>query len=356
VCWRYADAPTDDFTSRPWREHSYEQFVRANAAQPFDVVHSEGSSALELVRRGTHRTTPVVVMFHGNFVGLVKASLRRQVRARAPLDALREQCGLLHLTRRHFAKSNWRVFRGCEAIVPAYQQLTDTCRSHRLDPERVHVVPLGIDTSVFRPRLRAEARAALGLRERFLFICAGRLSDDKGTHHALQALALMRGTLPDAKLLIVGDGPERGALEGLARELGVDECVTFAGAQTPGRMPDYFSAADAFLFPTERDEATGLVLLQAMACGLPVIASGTGAIPEVIHRPGENGLLVPPGDVSALVAAATSVYCEENVRRKLSEGALARVREAYTLQRMVEATVDVYGLAQRRVVGMKNGN
>jgi glycosyltransferase involved in cell wall biosynthesis len=356
IRYRYVDASTDDFTSRQWRERSHEEYVRANAARPFEVVHSEGSSALELVRRGTHRTTPFVVMFHGNFVGLAKANLQRQIRARRPLDVLREQRGLFHLARRHFAKGNWRVFRTCEAIVPAEQQLADTCLSHRLDPTRVHVVPYGIDVSAFRPRPPAEARAALGLPDGFLFVCAGRLSREKGTHHALQALALARDSLPDARVLVVGDGEERAPLERLARELGVTERVIFAGAQEPGRMPVYIAAANVFLFPTERDEATGLVLLQAMASGLPVIASRTGAIPEVINRAGDSGLLVPPGDPRALATAAIQLYGDEGLRRRLAKGALARVREAYTLERMVAATTDVYELAQQRLSRARAAN
>ena len=351
VRYRYLDAPTNDFTSQRWRERSYEEFIRANAPQPFDVIHSEGSSALELVRRGAHQTTPLVVMFHGNFYGLAKASLQRQYRRRRALEVLREQRGLFGLARRHFAKGNWRVFRACEAIVPARQQLADTCLSHLLDPARVHVVPYGIDVSAFRPRPKAEARAALGLPDGFVFVCAGRLNREKGMHHAVRALAIVHESLPDARLLVVGDGEERAALERLARKLGVTERVIFAGAQKPERMPAYIAAGDVFLFPTERDEATGLVLLQAMASGLPVIASRTAAIPEAMGWPDERGLLVPPGDACALAVAATRLYRDEGLRRRLGEGARARVQEAYTLERMVAATVDVYEIARRCLLG-----
>ena len=345
----HVEASSDDFTSREWRERSYETFVRIDSGHPFDVVHGEGSSAIELVRRGVHRVTPLVVMFHGNFLGLVKASLQRQRRARSLVDVLREQRGLIALARRHYAKGNWSIFRECEAIVPSAQQVADTCRSHRLDPARVHVVPNGVDTSRFRPRPRAEVRTALGLPNGFLFACAGRLSREKGTHHALQALALGREQAPDARLLVIGDGAERGRLEQLASELGLDDTVAFAGAQPPEKMPSFLAAADAFLFPTERDEAAPLVLPQAMACGLPVVASRRGGITEVIDRPGENGILVPPGDVPALVRAATSVYHDEDLRDRLAVGALRRVREAYTLERMVDATVAVYQVARDRL-------
>lgn len=346
--WHYVDAPFDDFAHPAWRARSYEAFARLGAGTPFDVVHGEGSSALELVRRGTHRATPIVNMFHGNFVGLVEASLRRQLRARRPLAVLREQRGLLTLARRHFAKGNWRVFRACESIIPSRQQLVGTCRSHLLDSARVHVVENGVDTSRFRPLPREELRSRLGLPGGFLFVCAGRLNREKGFHHALQALARADGGMPDAKLLVVGEGAARPGLERLAETLGIADRVVFAGAQPPARMPAYLAAADVFLFPTERDEAAPLVLPQAMACGLPVVASRVGGIPEVIDAPGDNGLLVAPADVGALIGAMTSVHGDVELRRRLAAAGLARVEAAYTLERMVERTCAVYELALRR--------
>jgi glycogen(starch) synthase len=351
----YVAAPPTDFAGRDWRERSFAAFLRLHAREPFDVVHGEGSSALELARQGVQRTTPFVVMFHGNFIGLVKASLRRQLRARSPVHVAREQRGLLSLARRHYAKGNAWVFRDCEAIVPSAQQVADTCRSHRLDPDRVHVVPNGVDPAVFRPLPRAETRAVLGLPGGFLFVCAGRLSHEKGTHHALRALAQTRERTPDASLLVVGDGAERGRLEQLTAKLGLRERVLFLGAQPAEKMPALLASADAFLFPTERDEAAPLVLPQAMACGLPVIASTRGGITEVIDRPGENGILVPPGDLPALVEAAANVYEDEELRTRLAAGALARVRNAYTLERMVDSTVAVYQAARGRMRASSRG-
>jgi glycosyltransferase involved in cell wall biosynthesis len=161
--------------------------------------------------------------------------------------------------------------------------------------------------------------------------------------------ALSHDDLAGASLLIVGGGGEREPLERLAAELGIRDRVTFAGPQPPELMPDFLSAADAFLFPTERDEAAPLILLQSMSCGLPVIATRRGGVTEVIDRVGENGLLVPPGDTGALVAEAARVYGDGALRRTLAAGARARVCEAYTLERMVASTVEVYRIAAERL-------
>ena len=220
---------------------------------PSIVVHSESTSAVEHLRRGVDRNVPLVVEFHGNFLGLAKANLRTGLRSRRPIPLLRSIRAVQWMAvHEHFRHGAWYRFRVCEAIVPSRRELTDTCRSHLLTPRRVHVVPNGIDADVFRPRPLGEARAQLGLTDGPLFVCVGRLSRDKGIHHAVRALALVDGGVQGAKLVIVGDGAERRPLEALARQLGVGARVTFAGAQPHETVALYLAAADVFLFPTER--------------------------------------------------------------------------------------------------------
>jgi glycosyltransferase involved in cell wall biosynthesis len=149
----------------------------------------------------------------------------------------------------------------------------------------------------------------------------------------------------DARLVIVGDGEERPALVELAARLRLDGAVQFVGAQPRKAVAAYLSAADVFLFPTERDEAAPLVLPQALACGLPVVASRRGGIPEVVDRPGENGILVEPGSLEELVRAMLDLHRDEGLRASLGANAVARVAEAYTLERMVERTLEVYAAA-----------
>ena len=346
----FVDAPRHQ--NHPiWLRESYAEFVRLHAERPFDVLHSESSCAVEHVRRGVHREIPVVVMYHGAFLGLAKATLRRGLRSRRPIPLLRAIRGVQWLaTHEYLRHGNWYRFRACEGIVPSRQQLKDTCRSCLLKPSRVHVVPNGIDADVFRPRLPAEARAQLGLDDGPLFVCVGRLALEKGIHHALSALALLDGEASSARLVVVGTGEERERLEGLARRLGIERRVIFAGAQPHENVALYLAAADAFLFPTERDEAAPLVLPQAMACARPVVASRTGGITEVIGESGENGMLVPPGDVPALTQAMRTLLSDAQLRRRLGEAARRRVLEEYTIERMTERTVAVYEIARHRLL------
>jgi glycosyltransferase involved in cell wall biosynthesis len=122
----------------------------------------------------------------------------------------------------------------------------------------------------------------------------------------------------------------------------------FVGAQPHENVALYLAAADAFLFPTERDEAFGLVLAQAMACARPVVASRTGAITEVVGESGEYGMLIPPGDVAALAQAMRTLQGDEQLRRRLGKAGRRRVLEEYTIERMTERTLAVYEIARDR--------
>jgi glycosyltransferase involved in cell wall biosynthesis len=353
VRYVFVDAPRHQ--NHPvWLRESYATFVRLHAARPFDVIHSESSCAVEHVRRGVHRQVPLVAMFHGALLGAVRARLRSGLRAKRPVPILRALRQVQWLaTHEHFRHGNWYRFRACEAIVPSRQQVKDTYRSCLLKPSRVHVVPNGIDADLFWPRPVEDARAELDLGDGPLVACVGRLSRDKGIHHALHALAHLDGDSAGARLLIVGDGEERERLEKLARVLRVDTRVMFTGPQPPEKVPSYLAAADVFLFPTERDEAAPLVLPQAMGCARPVIASRMGGITEVMGDTGEHGMLVPPGDVRSIVDALHTLLRDEALRRRLGEAARERVLAEYTVERMVERTLDVYRIAIARLERMQ---
>jgi glycosyltransferase involved in cell wall biosynthesis len=349
VRYVFVDAPRHQ-NDPVWLRESYAEFVRLHSERPFDVLHSESTSAVEHVRRGVHHRVPVVATFHGALLGLAKAHVKAGLQTRRPIPLLRAIRGVQWLaTHEHFRHGNWYRFRSCEAIVPSRQQVKDTSRSCLLKQSRMHVVPNGIDADFFRPRPIADVRARLGLGDGQIFVAVGRLSPDKGFHYALQALALLDGDPSGPRLVIVGDGPERTGLEKLAHQLEIDQRVTFAGAQSPEKVALHLAAADVFLFPTERDEAAPLVLPQAMACARPVVASRTGGITEVIGESGDYGVLIPPGDVNVLAREMSMLISDPSRRQRLGEAARARVLAEYTVERMVQRTLDVYRIAGGRL-------
>lgn len=344
--WHFVDVPTSlkrlPGTNPAWHKRSTALFVQLYGERPFDVIHSEASSALGLLHGKVHHIVPTVVKFHGNYLGYMRETGRRM---RAAGDLVREAKGAVWITGQHFLpRGNWYRFRDCEAMVPSYAQFEDTCRSHFLRRSHVHVVPNGIDTTLFSPRPRDDARRELGLGAGPLLLSVGRLERGKGVHHAIAALAMLPAD-QGARLIVVGDGEERASLTQLAAELGVAERVDFTGALPRETVATYLHAADVFVFPTMHPEAAPLVLPEAMGCGLPVVASRVGAIPEVVNRDGENGMLVPPRDAGSLAAALRTLIDEPERRRAIGEAARRRVLDEFTLERMTERTLAVYEIA-----------
>lgn len=351
--WHFVDAPGRHtrlpFHHPGWLSGSHALFRRLHERRPFDVVHSESTSALELVRRGEHRRVPVVIEYHGNFVGLTRAAWRR-ARQGGARERVREAKGFVWMCGMHFQRGEWFRWRGCEWIVPARQQFEDTRRVGLMLRSRGHVVPNGVDSDLFRPRERAEVRAELGLGEEPTLVSVGRLNFEKGFDAAIRSLAGVRKSVPDARLVIVGDGEERVALQALSAVLGLESAVSFVGTQPAEQVALYMAAADVVLFPTTREEAAPLVLPQAMACGVPVIASSIGGIPEVVGPTGVNGILIPPADGAALATEIRSLLADPNARARIGAAARARVLAAYTLGRMVERTLEVYEIAIQRLL------
>ncbi len=232
------------------------------------------------------------------------------------------------------ATRNVALRRARQVLVPS-AYLRDIALGWGLDSERVTVVPNPAFEVPTHPT-REEARAALGI-DGIALGTAGRLTVQKALGDALGALA----RVPGIELLVRGDGPERAALEGRAVELGVSDRVRFLGAGTREDVLALFRAVDVALL-TSAWENLPHTLLEALAAGTPVIATAVGGIPEVV-RDGENGLLVPPGDADALVAAIDRVVHDDVLRASLAAAAAPSVEELAEpriLSRIVQAIVD----------------
>ena len=204
-----------------------------------------------------------------------------------------------------------------------------------LAPERVRVIP---NPAPELPQLpsREEARAALGITGPAL-ATAGRLTAQKALRDALQALA----RVPAVELLVLGDGPERPALEREAETLGVSDRVRLLGAGTRDEVLRLFRAADAVLV-TSAWENLPHTVLEALAVGTPVIATAVGGIPEVVVD-GENGLLVPPHDVDSIARAVQRLIRDDELRRSLAAaapGSVDGLSEPRILRLIVDAIVD----------------
>ena len=229
--------------------------------------------------------------------------------------------------------------RRAEVIIatsPNYAESSPELAPYR---ERVQVVPYGIDPQPFvDPSYDSAARE---LRARFgprVVLATGRLIYYKGFDVLLEAMARV-----DAHLVLVGEGPLRGALEGQARALGISGRVTFAGEVHQREIPAWYRASDVFALPSvARSEAFGIVQLEAMASGLPVVNTRLDSGVPFVSVDGQTGITVPPMDPVALARAVDSLLSDPALRARLGGNARQRVREHFTNDRMVERLRAVY--------------
>jgi glycosyltransferase involved in cell wall biosynthesis len=177
------------------------------------------------------------------------------------------------------------------------------------------VVFNGIDTEVFHPVAPDPTIRPPGVSaDAPLLLFVGRLQPWKGVEYAIRALV----DIPRAVLLIAGDGVDRQRLQGLAAELELTERVVFLGTVAREQLPRYFSSVDLLVATSFASETFGISLVEAQACGLPVVASRFGGFPEVVDE-GRTGLLVPPQDPHALAHAVNALLDDPSRRQAMAE-------------------------------------
>jgi glycosyltransferase involved in cell wall biosynthesis len=209
-----------------------------------------------------------------------------------------------------------------------------------LPESKLRVIHDGVDVGRFAdmPR-REDARRSLGLGDGDLVVLSlGRLRRQKGHDVAMRAFAEIAREEPRARLLVAGDGPERRALESLRAKLGLADRVAMLGTRED--VPRLFSASD-LVVAASRWEGFGLAVAEAMAAGVPVVATNVDSFPEILED-GVSGILVPPGDPPALARAALRVLRDEALARRLAGKARERVRRDFTVERMIRAHEEIY--------------
>jgi L-malate glycosyltransferase len=281
------------------------RLVEVAQRERIDVIHAHyavpHAAAAALARAALEGAAPrLVLTFHGTDVPAADAPAGQvQLLRKLALDA--------------------------DAVTVPSAALGRTARERLGLPEqrRVEVIPNFVDTARFSPGVDRSALAALfpgrDLGASRVLCHASNFRPVKRPLDLLHILARVRERMP-AVLVLVGDGPERPRVEAEARLLGLAADVAFAGAVR--NLPPLLRACDLFLLPSAH-ESFGLAALEAMSCGLPVVGSRTGGLPEVVED-GEAGLLASPGDVEAMAAAALRILSDEPLRARLSRAARAR--------------------------------
>lgn len=259
-----------------------------------------------------------------------------------------------------------QILQQAHRVVATSPQEQEALRRLMAADGQIEIIPCGADLEHFRSLPKAEARATLGLADHTqVVLYVGRFAPHKGVETLIRAFARCyerQGSVGSAsvaedrlRLLLVGSGqaiggaspsanqaddPERGRLEALVRSLGIAHITQFVGQVSYDRLPVYYTAADVCVIPSHY-EPFGLVAIEAMACGTPVVASDVGGLKFTV-MPGETGLLVPSQDVTAFARGIERVLADADWANQLKQQAAHRVRQTFSWASVAGQLSDLY--------------
>ncbi len=262
----------------------------------FDVIHCHGIFPPELAYWAARYTdSPFVITFHA-------------VTPRLP---------------RYIGKTFQRLFHCVVKKNRAKIAVSHVCKrwAETFFPGDFYIIPNGVDTNKFRPNVPP---AVTNSTPNILFV--GRLEKRKGLEILLKVLGIVKKEIPDLKLIVVGFGPLEKYYSNLAYKLGLNDCINFVGPVTNDQLAAYYTSATVYVAPTIKPEAMGIVIIEAMSCARPIIASNITGYNEIITN-GINGILIPPGDYRALAQAIVAVINSKDYQEYLGRNARIRAEE-----------------------------
>jgi glycosyltransferase involved in cell wall biosynthesis len=312
--------------SRSWNRACKLKISEIHSSSPIDIIHSQSLGARGILSWAKKQKIPVVSTWHGTSLTEIStffSSARKSPRywhwlLLMPARLVRQYISMDLPTRRASA--------AITLVSPTLEKNMKVFAKNK-----VHVIANGIDLPE-KPPLRNN-------RETLHLLCLGRIEKEKGMHHAVKAMVEFKDE--NIKLDIVGTGPYLDELKVLITRLGLEERVLCHGRVDDDELSKLFTLADIYLMPTTRQEGLPLTILEAMANGLPVIASDIGGISQVIEND-EDGLLVKPGNVSELINAIRILKNDEEMRLEFSTAARKTIEDKYSKERMVDETLAVF--------------
>lgn len=208
----------------------------------------------------------------------------------------------------------------------------------------VEIIPMGVDTSRFNPDKASDFKKFFGAE--YLILSVGRLVDKKGIKYLIMAMVDVIKNFPHAKLIIGGSGPEKDKLEKLSENLGIKDNVIFMGYIENSDLPKYYASSDLFVLPSIETkggdtEGLGVVLLEAMACGIPVIGSNIGGITDII-KDGGTGFLAQPENPDDIAEKIIELLSNGMARQRLSENGLIITQKQFSWDVVTKQFSNIY--------------
>jgi glycosyltransferase involved in cell wall biosynthesis len=336
------------------RDGNFEAEALRDAGIPVEVVPVTKlrniGEVLGLARR-LRQIRPDIIHAHLDFATLLSAAIR-PIHGSAVVATMH-----LHDSPPSFSRYGMRqrlkhflMDRFVDCVICLSESEAAWLRANGVPNAPIEIIANGIETERFRvrpPAERAALRERLGFeKDDFVVLSVAVLRPQKGLDRLVAALAAIKAQVPKARLLIVGDGPERERLVSQTAALGLGDAVRFAGFR--GDIPDLMAAADLFVLPS-LDDVQPTVVMEAMASGAPIVATAVGSVPDMITD-GVDGMLTPPGDVPALARAILALATDGPRCEQFGRSGRATVEARFSLDHNVAATSALYDriIAKRR--------
>jgi glycosyltransferase involved in cell wall biosynthesis len=224
--------------------------------------------------------------------------------------------------------------RMTRVITVSKNSATDIAADHAVDPGKLHVVPVGVDQDIFRP-LPHVAR----IPGRLITTASADVTM-KGLKYLLEAMAKLR-TERDVSLVVIGRKKEGGESERTIRELGLENHVEFVTGVPESRIIELYAESQVAVVPSLY-EGFSLPAIEAMSCGVPLVATTGGALPEVVGTDNDTALCVPPGDSDALAARISTALDDPELRARIGAAGRQRVLDRWTWRHTAVGTVEQY--------------
>jgi len=295
---------------------AYFKILKLVRYKKYDIVHYYFSlpTAFLSLLPGKHRCVPYIISLRGSDV--------------PNYDIFNKKLELLHLIFLPITKLIWKRAKAVIAVTTSLKQTALNTNPNQL----IDVIPNGIDTNIFSPAVDYK-----GNDNKFRLITVSRLIERKGIQYVLNALSEINDE--SIHLTIIGEGNFEDELRDICEKHGLNNVVTFMGFRRRDTIPAYFSKSDVFILPSLA-EAFGNVIGEAMACGLPIISTNEGGIPDLVGE--ENGILVEAGNVVQIKSAIMAMKTNEEMRIRMGKTNRVKIEQKYKWEKVALAYNRIY--------------
>lgn len=319
-----------------WLKASKKKFWEIHGKKPFDVVISQQAVVPNLLHNvRSSEKIPVVICIQGHEGSMLLSETTQIFHHKKEFIRLPK----IILSFGYYFFREFIQFHRCDRIIAASDKVRkSTLNWFKLNPEKVVTVCNGVDQSVFKPA-PATGKTIRSLHDvkknEKVILFLSHVTRQKGVDVAIRAFAEIVRRKSNLKLMIVGGGDYLPEAKNLVLRLRLKPYVIFTGAADYERVPDYINAGDILLLPTIRQEGLPLVIIDAMACGKPVVASNIGGNSDALEH-GRSGLLTQPGSIEETVKSLEKLLDNAEFSRQLAQNALNEVKQRFSKEGMIQ--------------------